>query len=248
MYQTVLVEKKNRTGIVTFNRPKVMNSIDFTLIREISEAVGELEDDKQVRVVVLNGAGRAFSTGHDMAASDEEIGKLINFSEGRLATCEKPLIAAIHGHTLGYGLQLALMCDIIIAAENTVMGFTGPLVGAIDPGSILLLPGMVGRNRASELLFTCERFGADEAHRMGMVNKVVTQEQLMPVALEMAERIARMSPLSIKYTKHALKWGLINTPHYDYIRATLRHLFLSDDYHEAVKAFKGKREPVFEDE
>jgi enoyl-CoA hydratase len=248
MYQTVLVEKKERTGIVTFHRPRVMNSVNFTLIREISEAVGELEDDKQVRVVVLNGAGRAFSTGHDMAASDEEIGKLINFSEGRLATCEKPLIAAIHGHTLGYGLQIALMCDIIIAAENTVMGFTGPLVGAIDPGSILLLPGMVGRNKASELLFTCERFDAEEAYRIGMVNRVVSQEQLMLVALEMAERIAKMSPLSIKYTKHALKWGLTHTPHYGYIRATLRHLFLSDDYHEAVRAFKEKREPVFDDE
>jgi enoyl-CoA hydratase/carnithine racemase len=248
MYQTVLVEKKNRIGIVTFNRPRVMNSINLKLITEISQALEELEADKEVRVVILTGAGRAFSTGHDMAASDSEISELITFNEGKLASFEKPLIAAIHGHILGYGLQLALMCDIIIASDNAVMGFTGPLVGAIDPGSILLLPGMVGRNKASELLFTCEQIDAKEAYRIGLVNKVVPHKQLMPTALEMAEKIAKMGPQSIRYTKRALNWGLSNTGLYSFIRATLRHLFLSDNYHEAVKAFQEKREPEFKGE
>ena len=248
MYQTVLVEKKNRIGIVTFNRPKVMNSINLKLITEISQALEDLEADKEVRVVILTGAGRAFSTGHDMAASDAEISDLITFNEGKLSSFEKPLIAAIHGHILGYGLQLALMCDIIIASENAIMGFTGPLVGAIDPGSIMMLPGMVGRNKASELLFTCERIDANEAYRIGLVNRVVPREQLMSVALEMAEKIAKMGPQSIKYTKRALKWGLSGTALDYFIRATLRHLFLSDNYHEAVKAFQERREPEFKNE
>ena len=248
MYQTVLVEKKNRIGIVTFNRPEVMNSINLKLITEISQALEELGVDKEVRVAILTGAGRAFSTGHDMSASDAEISDLITFNEGKLASFEKPLIAAIHGHILGYGLQLALMCDIIIASDNAVMGFTGPLVGAIDPDSILLLPGMVGRNKASEMLFTCEQIDAEEAYRIGLVNKVVPHKQLMPAALEMAEKIAKMGPQSIRYTKRALKWGLSDTGRYGFIRATLRHLFLSDNYHEAVKAFQEKREPEFKEE
>ncbi len=245
MYRTVLVEKKDRIGIITFNRPRVMNSINLKLITEISQALEELETDRELLVVILTGAGRAFSTGHDMAASDPEISDLITFNEGKLVNFEKPLIAAIHGHALGYGLQLAIMCDIIIAADNTVLGFTGPLVGAIDPGSIRLLPGMVGRNKANELLFTCERIDANEAYRIGLVNKVVPPKQLMPAALEMAERIAGMGPQSIKYTKHALKWGLYGTALNDFIQATLRELFSSKDYHEAVKAFREKREPDF---
>jgi len=225
-----------------------MNSINLKLITEISQALEELEADKEVRVVILTGAGRAFSTGHDMAASDAEISDLITFNEGKLSSFEKPLIAAIHGHILGYGLQLALMCDIIIASENAVMGFTGPLVGAIDPGSIMMLPGMVGRNKASELLFTCEQIDANEACRIGLVNRVVPHEQLMSVALEMAEKITKMGPQSIKYTKRALKWGLSGTALDYFIRATLRHLFLSDNYHEAVKAFQKRREPEFKNE
>ena len=248
MYETVLVEKKKRIGIVTLNRPRVMNSINLKLITEISRALEELEADKEIRVVILNGAGRAFSTGHDMTASDPEISELIDFNEGKLASFEKPLIAAVHGHILGYGLQLALMCDIIIASDNTVMGFTGSMVGAIEPGTVMLLPGMVGRNKASELLFTCERFDANEAYRIGLVNKMVPHQQLMPAALEMAEKIAKMSPQSLKYTKRVLKWGLSDTALSDFVRATLRHLFFSDDYREAVKAFQEKREPEFKED
>ena len=122
-----------------------------------------------------------------MVASSSEISALVEFSDGKLVDFEKPIIAAIHGHALGYGLQLALMCDIIIASDNTVLGFTGPLVGAIEPGSVLLLPGMVGRNRASELLFTCEQIDAEEAYRIGLVNRVVPLEQMMPTARERAE-------------------------------------------------------------
>ena len=245
MYQNVLVEKKRRVAVLTFNRPEVMNAINLGLIKDVSRALEELEADGEVRVVIMTGAGRAFSTGHDMAASNPEITELINFSEGKLLSFGKPIIAAIHGHVLGYGLQLALACDIIIAADNTVLGTTGPLVGALDPGSILLLPGMVGRNKASELLLTCERIGADEALRIGMVNKVVPYEQLMPAVLAMAEKIAGMAPRSIEYTRHALRWGLFAGELNDFVREGLRLLFASEDYQEAVRAFKEKREPDF---
>jgi len=248
MHETVLLDKKGRVGIMTLNRPRVMNSINLKLITDISRALEELEADRDIRVAVMTGAGRAFSTGHDMAASDEEIAKLIAFNDGKLVDFEKPLIAAVHGHVLGYGLQVALMCDIIIASDNAVMGFTGPFVGAIDPGSVLLLPAIVGWKKASELLFTCERFDANEAHRIGLINKVVGHKELMSAALDMAGKIARMSPQSIKYTKRALKWDMYGTARDYFIRATLRHTFPSDNYHEAVKAFNEKREPEFKEE
>jgi len=245
MYHTILVEKKHRVGVLTFNRPKVMNAINLRLIKEVSRALEEFDADDEVRVVVMTGAGRAFSTGHDMVASSSEISALVEFNDGKLVDFEKPIIAAIHGHALGYGLQLALMCDIIIASDNTVLGFTGPLVGAIEPGSVLLLPGMVGRNRASELLFTCEQIDAEEAYRIGLVNRVVPLEQLMPTALEMAEKIAKMAPLSLRDTKRALKWGIFNGAVNSFVRESLGFLFASEDHQEAVRAFKEKREPDF---
>lgn len=245
MYNTVLLEKKQNVGILTLHRPRVWNAISLELIKEISRGLAELEADPEVRVVVMTGAGKSFSTGHDMAASDAEIKELIDFNEGALNTFEKPLISAIHGLVLGYGLQLALTADIIIAADNTTLRFTGPTVGSVDPGSILLLPAMVGLNRASELLFTCERINAEEAYRIGMVNKVVPHKELMPAALEMAGKITRMAPLSLKYTKRALRWGLLTGPVNDFVRAALYYTFASEDYHEAVRAFQAKQEPVF---
>ena len=245
MYQNILVEKKHRIAVLTFNRPEVMNAINLGLIKEVSRVLEELEADDEVRVVIMTGAGRAFSTGHDMAASGSEISELITFNEGKFSSFEKPIIAAIHGHVLGYGLQLALTCDIIIASDNTVLGFTGPLVGALDPGSILLLPAMVGRNKASELLLTCEQIDAGEAFRIGMVNKVVPHQRLMPAALEMAGKIARMAPLSIEYTRRAMRWGLSDSEVNSFVRAGLRFLFASEDYQEAVRAFREKREPDF---
>ncbi|MFC1870609.1 enoyl-CoA hydratase/isomerase family protein [Chloroflexota bacterium] len=245
MYQNVLVEKKRRVAVLTFNRPKVMNAINLGLIQDVSRALEELDADDEVRVVIMTGAGRAFSTGHDMAASDAEITELINFREGKLLSFSKPLIAAVHGYVLGYGLQLALTCDIIIASANTVLGITGPLVGTLEPGSILLLPGMVGRHKASELLLTCERIDAAEALSIGLLNKVVPHEQLMPAAWTMAEKITRMSPRSIEYTRRALRWGLFEGERNDYVREGLSLLFASEDYQEAVRAFKKKREPDF---
>lgn len=245
MYKTVLVEKKQDIAILTLHRPRVWNAINPELIKEISQALTALEADGEVKVVIMTGAGRSFSTGHDMSASDAEIKELIDFNEGKLNTFAKPLISAIHGLVLGYGLQLALTADIIIAADNTTFRFTGPTVGSIDPGSILLLPAMVGLNKASELLFTCERIDANEAYRIGLVNKIVPHQELMPAALEMAGKISKMAPLALKYTKRALRWGLLNGPVNDFVRAALYYTFASEDYQEAVTAFKAKREPVF---
>jgi enoyl-CoA hydratase len=133
--------------------------------------------------------------------------------EHLLFTFDKPTIAAVHGYTLGDAMQHALLCDIIIASENALLGFIGPKVGGLCYGSFTVLPAIVGRHKANELLFTCDQISAEEACRIGLVNKVVPQEELMSSAVEMAEKIAQWPTVSIKYTKRAMRMGLANDTH-----------------------------------
>ncbi|MFC2002356.1 enoyl-CoA hydratase/isomerase family protein [Chloroflexota bacterium] len=250
MYETILVEKRNHLAILTLNRPERLNAVNLQLKKELSQALSELEGDDNVRVMIITGAGRAFSTGADMIDSslstEEGIECLLGFeTEQKLLAFDKPVIAAINGYALGAGLQHALLCDIIIASDKAILGFIGARVGGMCFVAVWALPGIVGRNKASELLFTCDHISAEEAYRIGLVNKVVPHEQVMPAALEMAEKIMKSAPLSLRYTKRALRWGLLT----DDIRQSLKEGFLqiltSDDLKEARQAFAENREPVF---
>ncbi len=213
-YETILVEKKEPVGIITMNRPEKLNAMNLEMKSEIAEALSALESDGDVKAVILTGAGRAFSSGHD---NDDPLENMPEFAglkeEHLLFTLDKPTIAAVHGYTLGDAMQQALLCDIILASENTVLGFIGPKVGGLCYGSFTVLPAVVGRHKANELLFTCEQISAEEACRIGLVNKVVPQEELMSAALEMAEKIARWPVVSIKYTKRAMRMALANESH-----------------------------------
>ena len=246
MYNTILVEKKNHIAILTFNRPEKLNAINVQVKREVAQALSELEADNAVRVVIMTGAGRAFSSGHDMTAPDSERGEFTSLDEEeKLLNFVKPTIAAIHGYTLGDGLQQALLCDIRVASNDAILGFIGPLVGGLCYGSFSVLPTVVGRGKASELLFTCDRISAEEAHRIGLVNKVVPREQLMSAAMEMAEKIMRAAPLSLKYTKRMLRQGFFSSEYKSLLQEGLRVTGASEDRKEAAKAFKEKRQPIF---
>ena len=213
-YKTILVEKKNHIAILTLNRPEKLNAINLEMKNELYQALEELASDDDVQVVIMTGAGRTFSSGHDYTSHPSELPEFVSLKEEeRLFKFAKPIIAAIHGYTLGDGLQQALLCDIIVASENAVLGFIGPRVGGLCYGSFTVLPAVVGRHKANELLFTCNQISAKEAFRIGLVNKVVSHEELMPAALEMAEKIMKFSPLSIKYTKRALRIALVNGAH-----------------------------------
>jgi enoyl-CoA hydratase/carnithine racemase len=246
MYETILVEKKEHVAILTINRPERLNAVNLQLKKDICQALDDLEADDDVRVVIMTGAGRAFSSGADRADIGADVEDSITFEEEeRLVNFEKPIIAAINGYALGDGLQHALLCDIIIASEKAILGFIGAGIGALCHVAVWALAGVVGRNNASELLFTCERIGADEAYRIGLVNKVVPHEQLMPAALEMAGKIAGQAPLSIKYTKQALRRGLFDADIKSLTQEKLRVVLTSEDMKEATEAFKEKRVPVF---
>lgn len=212
MYETILVEKKKKIGILTLNRPEKLNAINLQMKKEVCRALDRLEDDENLRVVILTGAGRAFSSGVDIGSLDSDtIDFFASFKEEeKLWNFDKPIIAALNGYALGDGLQHALLCDIIIASREAELGFIGAKVGGICHVAAWALAGVVGRNKASELLFTCDQIDAEEAHKIGLVNEVVTDNQLMPTAFKTAEKIAECAPLSIKYTKQTLREGLFD--------------------------------------
>jgi enoyl-CoA hydratase/carnithine racemase len=213
-YETILIEKTEQIGIITMNRPGKLNAIDLATKRELYQALCELEADDDVHVIILTGAGRAFSSGHD---NDDPVENMFEFvclqEEEKLFHLDKPIIAAVHGYTLGDGMQQALLCDMIVASDDAVLGFIGPVVGGLCYGSFTVLPSIVGRNRANELLLTCERFSAQDGYRMGLINRVVPRENLMEAAMDMARKVAALPYQSIKYTKRALRTSLADDAH-----------------------------------
>lgn len=215
-YQTILVETQGPVGIVTLNRPEKLNAMNLAMKRELMLALENLEADDAVRVVILTGAGRAFSSGHDNDDPLENMPEFASLKEEELLfTLDKPVIAAVHGYTLGDAMQQALLCDMIVAADNAILGFIGPKVGGLCYGSFTVLPAVVGRHKANELLLTCDPIDAAEAHRIGLVNQVVPLAELMPAAMAMAEKIAQWPVASIKYTKRAMHMAMANEVHRD---------------------------------
>jgi len=222
MYKTILVEKKNHLGILSFNRPEKLNAINLQVKREISQALSELEADDDVRVVIMTGVGRAFSSGYDINAPESELEEFMSLKEEEtLLNLDKPTIAAIQGYALGDGLQQALLCDIRVAADDSVLGFIGPLIGGLCYSALSILPRVVGRGKASELLFTCSRINAEEAYGIGLVNKVVPREQLMPAAVELADQIANVAPLLLKYSKRMLRQDFFSADYKNRLREAL---------------------------
>ena len=223
MYKTILVEKRNHLAILSFNRPEKLNAINVQVKREVSQALIELEADDDVRVVIMTGVGRAFSSGYDITAPESELEEFMSLKEEEeLLNLDKPTIAAIHGYTLGDGLQQALLCDIRVAADDAVLGFIGPLIGGLCYSAFSILPQVVGRGKANELLFTCRRINAEEAYRIGLVNKVVPREQLIPAAVELAEQITKVTPLLLKYSKRMLRQDFLGTDYKDRLREGLK--------------------------
>jgi enoyl-CoA hydratase len=222
MYKTILVEKKDHLAILSFNRPEKLNAINVQVKREVSQALSELEADDDVRVVIMAGAGRAFSSGYDITAPESELEEFMSLKEEeKLVNLDKPTIAAIHGYALGDGLQQALLCDIRVAADDTVLGFIGPLIGGLCYSAFSILPQVVGRAKASELLFTCSRISGEEAYRIGLVNKVVPREQLIPAAVDIAEQITKIEPLLLKYSKRMLRQDFFSADYKSRLREGL---------------------------
>lgn len=239
----LLREKREGIEILTLNRPEKMNAMDGDLLAELFRAFDELESDGATRVVILTGAGKAFCAGADIGELEE--GGMLEMT-GRairkIVEVGKPVIAAVNGHALGGGAELALMCDLIIASQRAVFGFLGPKVGSICGYATVRLGEEIGRARAKELLFTCDGISAKKALEYGMINKVVLHGDLMNACIEMAEKIKLISPLSLKYIKDGVNRGLGG---YEFRDAAIDALSRSEDQKEGIRAFLEKRPPRF---
>jgi enoyl-CoA hydratase len=225
-YQTIIVERHDATALIRLNRPDKHHAINSTMSRELIACLDELEADGGVRVIVLTGAGeRAFCAGADMAEavaagiSDGRDGKDFAAQAAvRLARVKKPLVAAVNGYAYGGGAVFAISCDIRVASENARFRFVGASYGLSVGAS--QLPRLAGAAMAKELIFTARTVDADEALRIGLVNHVVPQADLLPYVLEMAAAIATNSPAAIRASKEVID---IATANKDAARREMEH-------------------------
>jgi enoyl-CoA hydratase/carnithine racemase len=209
-YLTYAVD--DRVALVTLNRPEVLNACNSATHREVQAAIERAENDDAVRVIVIAGAGRAFCSGSDLrevgqfqGAAARRYLKLDFSTKNRVATCSKPVIAALHGHVAGGGFELALACDLRLVADNVQFSLPEILLGTIPgSGGLQRLPQIVGLGIAKEWAMTGRRVGADEAHRRGLANHVFPADRLLAEALAFARELANRTPLSLALAKVAL--------------------------------------------
>jgi len=257
MYQFLKYEKEAPLAFITVNRPEVMNALSNALTEEFAQVFKEVEKDEEIRVLVITGAGeKAFMAGADIKEVQER-----DFVLGRKQTKRRqevfnmlpemhiPVIAAINGFALGAGLEMAIACTLRIASTNAKMGSPEVNLGIIPgDGATQRLPRLIGFGRAMEMVLTGGMIDAEEAYRIGLVNKVVAPENLMEEVRKMAKVLISKSPLAIQYAKEAvsrsLEVGLYEgMAHESYLHALA---CATEDKKEGVAAFLEKRKPVYQ--
>lgn len=254
--KNIILEKEEHLAIVTINRPKALNALNSETLKDLDVVLENLENDSNIYCVILTGSGeKAFVAGADIAEmkdlSEEEgkeFGLLGNKIFRRLEKLDKPVIAAISGFALGGGCELAMACDIRIASEKA--RFAQPEAGlGITPGfgGTQRLSRLVGEGKAKELIYTCSMIKADEALRIGLVNKVVELENLMDEAKKMANSIIANAPIAVKLCKDAINKGMqVDIDSAIEIEAIdFGKCFSTEDQKEGMNAFIEKRAKNF---
>lgn len=253
-YEFVLHEKRDHIAYVTLNRPEVLNALHPPLQAELAEVWADFIEDPDAWVAILTGAGeRAFSAGSDLKyrateADEATLRAGVRGGGHPLDRCYKPLIAAVNGYAVGGGLELAIRCDIILAADHARFGLPEPRRGLLaDSGGVLKLPRRIPYHLAMAMILTGRFFSAHEAQQMGLVNEVVPLADLLPTAERWAQEIVACSPLALQAAKQAVT-TLSDLPAEAAVARlesleAVRRLRASEDYVEGPRAFAEKRKP-----
>lgn len=260
MTDELLYDKHEGVATITLNRPEKLNAFTTTMLHAWAEALMDAQHDDAIAVIVLTGRGRGFCSGGDVNGMDERkqqetpymrkmsLANRVHRIPLIMETLDKPVIVGVNGAATGAGMDMALMGDIRIAAASARFAETYVRVGIMaGDGGAWYLPRLIGMPRALELLWTARFVDAQEAERIGLVNRVVPDEQLMPTVYEMAQRIAAGPPLAVRMMKKAAYQGLsidLRT-HLEQVSSHMAVLFSTEDHQEALNAFKEKRQPQF---
>ncbi len=251
---SLLYEKKGRLAYITIDRPRALNSLDPQTFKELSDALIDFRDDNDTWVAILTGSGnRAFCVGADIKDMLPMLNDIRNewwrMPPTILRGLElwKPIIAAVNGHALGGGMELALACDLRIAAEHATFGAPEVNLGIIPGwGGTQRLPRIVPSAKAAEMIFFGQRIDAQEAYRIGLVNKVVPQEELMTTVEEWAQKLCELPPLAVRASKEAMIRGTgMNLEDGLVLESRLMDVVVaSEDHKEARDAWLEKRKPT----
>ncbi len=253
-YENILVETRGRVGLVTLNRPKALNALNDALMDELGDALARFDADQGIGAMVVTGSDKAFAAGADIGAMkdrgymDVYKGEYITRNWERIKAIRKPVIAAVAGYALGGGCELAMMCDMLFAADTARFGQPEIKLGIIPgAGGTQRLPRAVGKAKAMDLVLTGRMMDAAEAERAGLVSRVVSADKLIGEALAAAAQIAEFSLPSVMMAKEAvnrayespLAEGML------FERRLFHALFATEDQKEGMAAFVEKRKPKF---
>lgn len=255
-YQDLILEKEDGIATLTLNRPDKLNAISMTMREELPKAVDEVRGDDEVRVLIITGAGRGFCSGADVASlTGEKAGQSrrsllapLGIWGVSLVELEKPIIAAVNGVAAGAGLSFALLCDIRIAAQSARFTAVWVRRGLIaDVGATYFLPRILGVEKALELMYTGDIIDAREAERIGLVSRVVPDDDLMKVTKELATKIVKGPPIAIELMKRAVYRDIVSGlgAKLDFETYAQNICRQSEDHKEGVAAFIEKREAHF---
>jgi enoyl-CoA hydratase/carnithine racemase len=254
--QLILEDRQDQVVVLTLNRPEVMNSFNFGMLRALKERVEAIQFDPEVRVVIITGSGsKAFCAGADLKEratySEQQVREFI-FTIRNLFTfiefMNKPVIGAINGIALGGGTELALACDLRIASTGASMGLTETRLAIIPgAGGTQRLPRLVGRGKAKELIFTGRKIDAQEALEIGLINKICPPDSLLEECRKMAAMICETGPIAIQQAKYAINYGLETDLHSGLaIESNAYWITIpTEDRLEGLAAFREKRKPVY---
>lgn len=247
-------EQREHIGIISLNRPEAMNALNYDTLCQLSECLERVQHDREIRVLVIRGEGKAFCVGADLKErlklSQDEVRRNVHKIRSvfeQLELLPQPTLAAIQGYAFGGGLELALACDFRYAHEDTKMGLTEVSLGIIPgAGGTVRLSQIVGKAKAKELILMAKRFGAEEALKLGLVNEL-TASDVFELALQRAGQLAELAPLAVIQAKYAIdkSYETDSRTGMDIEAKAYELLIPTEDRLEALQAFNEKRKPIF---